>query len=179
MNSPSTFQSHFTLSTNVLCHIIAIALSQKLNDLVMVLSYIFVALMVIITGLGIGIGVGLTNTKNDDNLEISSETSTFSPSTTATTNKLKWKKKSSYPGPPRHHPITFSNATHGFLLTGSSKPVSQNVYEYSEDFYIYNSETDTWTESNSYKAGTRSFGYGVVQNGFASEMNLVLHTYIT
>merc|ERR1712226_131499 len=79
---------------------------------------------------------------------------------------LSWKKRTSYPGTPRHHPITFANSTHGFLLTGSA--IQRNGYlEPSNDFYIYDSNSDTWTETENFQGEPRSFGYGVAQGSNA------------
>lgn len=69
-----------------------------------------------------------------------------------------------FPGPARHHPITFANETHGFLLTGST--VEQSV---SSDFYLYDAASGSWADLSSNTASAfpgapRSFGYGVVLN---------------
>lgn len=66
-----------------------------------------------------------------------------------------------FPGAPRHHPITFANETHAFLMTGST--IEQSV---TSDFYLYDAASDTWTDllSNASTFPPRSFGYGVVLN---------------
>jgi hypothetical protein len=66
----------------------------------------------------------------------------------------------------RHHPITFANETHAFLLGGwSYTAVAAN------DFYMYDPMDDIWTEQDvsNLTVGTnyppaRSFAYGVVLN---------------
>jgi Galactose oxidase, central domain len=61
----------------------------------------------------------------------------------------------------RHHPITFANETHGFLLGGST--VSNSA---ANDFYLYDEASDTWTtvDSPPETFTARSFGYGIVLN---------------
>merc|ERR1719506_1832260 len=68
-----------------------------------------------------------------------------------------------------HHPITFANATHGFVLTGSTWTDS-----YTTALYIYEAATDTWTapaasfssSSSAYvfPGAPRSYGYGVASH---------------
>lgn len=76
---------------------------------------------------------------------------------------LQWEAMTAFPGPARHHPITFANETHGFLLTGST--IDQGV---SSDFYLYDAARDTWTDlsntTSAFPGAPRSFGYGVVLN---------------
>lgn len=68
-----------------------------------------------------------------------------------------------YPGEGRHHPITFANETHGFLLTGTTA-----ISSLTSDLFIYEEETDRWldvtnnTENAFSGFGSRSFGYGIV-----------------
>ena len=73
-----------------------------------------------------------------------------------------WQSKSSYSaGVGRHHPITFANETHGFVLGGTT----ENSRE-ANDFYIYDEATDSWTDISPSAAPfpPRSFGYGIVLN---------------
>ncbi|KAG7351203.1 galactose oxidase [Nitzschia inconspicua] len=76
------------------------------------------------------------------------------------TNTMTWEAKASFPGGGRHHPITFANATHGFLLTGSTAANS-----YMSDFWIYDADADTWTDLSNTPAAfpgdARTYGYGV------------------
>ena len=73
---------------------------------------------------------------------------------------LSWEARAEFPGGGRHHPITFANATHGFVLTGSTVKAS-----YTSDFWVYEAETDTWTDlsgtDSAFPGAPRSFGYGV------------------
>mmetsp|Transcript_25565 Transcript_25565/g.55897 ORF Transcript_25565/g.55897 Transcript_25565/m.55897 type:complete len:473 (-) Transcript_25565:110-1528(-) len=76
---------------------------------------------------------------------------------------LTWIPKSACPISGVHHPITFANETHGFLLTGSTYESTT-----SSEFYMYDESTDTWTdltassEESAFPGPARSFGYGVV-----------------
>lgn len=73
-----------------------------------------------------------------------------------------WQRKASYPGPSRHHPVTFANATHGFLLTGSCFSANGYSLEYDNLVYVYNKKEDSWTESNTpFPGEPRSFAYGI------------------
>jgi len=75
-----------------------------------------------------------------------------------------WVRKSGYDGIAhgRHHPITFANETHGFLLTGGT------WYDYeTSTFLMYEEETDTWTDLTTdaaFPGVARSFAYGVALN---------------
>lgn len=73
---------------------------------------------------------------------------------------LSWEPKATFPGGGRHHPITFANATHGFLLTGSG-----TVSSYMSDFWIYDAAADSWTDLSNTAAAfpgvARTYGYGV------------------
>ena len=40
---------------------------------------------------------------------------------------LVWEERTGYPGEGRHHPITFANETHAFLLTGTTVTNFDNV----------------------------------------------------
>mmetsp|Transcript_10251 Transcript_10251/g.22756 ORF Transcript_10251/g.22756 Transcript_10251/m.22756 type:complete len:477 (-) Transcript_10251:80-1510(-) len=61
----------------------------------------------------------------------------------------------------RHHPITFANDTHGFLLTGTTRSSL-----YTNDFLIYDESTDTWSNltntPSAFPGMPRTLGYGVV-----------------
>jgi hypothetical protein len=77
---------------------------------------------------------------------------------------ITWNQRTGYPGAGRHHPITFANETHGFLLTGTTATAP-----FTSDFYIYEEATDRWFDVTNHTAGSawngfgpRSFGYGVV-----------------
>jgi hypothetical protein len=73
---------------------------------------------------------------------------------------LKWEQVTGYPGEGRHHPITFANETHGFLLTGST--FTSTV---TSDFYMYHETTDEWTDisiTSAFPGEPRGYGYGVV-----------------
>jgi len=81
---------------------------------------------------------------------------------------LVWQSAAPYPGPGRHHPITFANETHAFVWTGSTA-----VSAATSDFYVYEEATDSWTDlgtpaddttRNGARPAARSFGYGVVLN---------------
>ncbi|CAB9511859.1 Kelch repeat type 1-containing protein [Seminavis robusta] len=77
---------------------------------------------------------------------------------------MEWQPRSSYnafgdENLGRHHPIVFSNETHGFLLGGTTLNESA-----ANDFYLYEEATDTWTRLPTPPWTPRSFGYGVVLN---------------
>jgi hypothetical protein len=75
-------------------------------------------------------------------------------------DSMSWEPMATFPGGGRHHPITFANATHGFLLTGSTAASS-----YMADFWIYDAAADTWTDLSNTPAAfpgvARSYGYGL------------------
>ena len=75
-------------------------------------------------------------------------------------NSLVWEARAEFPGGGRHHPIMFANATHGFLLSGSTMEAS-----YTSDLWMYEAETDIWTDlsgtDSAFPGAPRSFGYGV------------------
>lgn len=79
----------------------------------------------------------------------------------ADSQQLTWVPRAPCPIPGVHHPITFANETHGFLLTGST---SQSTT--SSEFYIYDESNDEWMDltstSSAFPGEARSFGYGVV-----------------
>ena len=62
-----------------------------------------------------------------------------------------------YPGGGRHHPITFANETHAFLLTGTT---SASIA--TREVFLYTEADDTWTQLPDVPGPARSFGYGVV-----------------
>lgn len=75
-------------------------------------------------------------------------------------DSLVWEARQEFPGGGRHHPITFANATHGFVLTGSTSEES-----YTSDFWVYEEATDSWTNltetDSAFPGAPRSYGYGV------------------
>ena len=82
------------------------------------------------------------------------------PTAANASQNLIWKAKTPCPIPGVHHPITFANETHGFLLTGST-----NNAPATSEFYIYDEVADEWTDMSATFAPpgpARSFGYGVV-----------------
>jgi N-acetylneuraminic acid mutarotase len=77
-----------------------------------------------------------------------------------------WEPRSSYESDAslqlgRHHPITFANETHGFVLGGSTPS-----FDVANDFYQYEEASDTWTLLAPPPANftERSYGYGIVLN---------------
>jgi len=103
---------------------------------------------------------------------------------------FQWQERSPYTSAPpntqmmissgRHHPITFANETHGFVLGGTTIAAAGSVTD--NNFYIYEEATDTWTivPMNNPAFTPRSFGYGVVLNewnhskaylGFGASLN--------
>ena len=79
---------------------------------------------------------------------------------------LEWEPRSSYSTVGRHHPITFANETHAFLLGGTTPDSAA-----ANDFYLYEEATDQWTDlsttGSAFPGEPRSFGYGVVLNNRA------------
>ena len=75
-------------------------------------------------------------------------------------DSLVWEARAEFPGGGRHHPITFANATHGFVVTGTIPDGS-----YTSDFWVYEASTDTWTDlsrtDSAFPGLPRSYGYGV------------------
>lgn len=73
---------------------------------------------------------------------------------------LSWEERAAFPGGGRHHPITFANETHGFVLSGSTQTET-----YTSDFWAYEAATDKWTNLTgtdaAFPGAPRSFGYGV------------------
>ena len=83
---------------------------------------------------------------------------------TAMVSSMSWQAVASLPAAGRHHPITFANETHGFLLTGTTV-----LNSYTSDMYLYDPRTDTWTEllptddaASTTAPVARSYSYGVV-----------------
>jgi len=75
-------------------------------------------------------------------------------------DSLAWKARAEFPGRGLHHPITFANTTHGFVLSGTTNGAS-----YTSDLWVYEAETDRWTDvsatGSAFPGEPRSFGYGV------------------
>jgi len=75
-------------------------------------------------------------------------------------DSLVWEARTEFPGGGRHHPITFANSTHGFVLSGSTLQEP-----YTSDFWSYEAATDSWTDlsgtDSAFPGTPRSFGYGV------------------
>lgn len=80
--------------------------------------------------------------------------------------ELSWKSRASYDTSVnsalgRHHPITFANETHGFVIGGSTMTV-----EAINDLHIYDEKSNVWTDKSSALAGQnfspRTYSYGVV-----------------
>jgi len=74
-----------------------------------------------------------------------------------------WHQKTSYPAAGRHHPITFANETHAFVLTGGT----WSEFETST-FLMYDESSDSWTDltnsDSAFPGLARSFAYGIVLN---------------
>jgi len=73
-----------------------------------------------------------------------------------------WEQKASYPGDGRHHPVTFSIDSVGYLLTGSTDTESVT-----DDFYEYDPVADSWSSLPNFPGPARSFSYGATANGKA------------
>lgn len=75
-------------------------------------------------------------------------------------DSLVWEARNEFPGGGRHHPITFANATHGFVLSGSTAQSS-----YTSDFWVYEVATDSWKNltgtSSAFPGIPRTQAYGV------------------
>jgi hypothetical protein len=73
-------------------------------------------------------------------------------------DSMTWQSVASLPAEGRHHPITFANETHGFLLTGTTAANS-----FTSDMYLYDPSTDTWAALESdLPLLPRSYSYGIV-----------------
>lgn len=89
------------------------------------------------------------------------------PATSASLEEpLTWIPRSSYDATPdeslgRHHPITFANETHGFVLGGSTFAVGAVP-----DLHVYDEASDVWIDASRALIGSpyppRTYGYGVV-----------------
>ncbi len=66
-----------------------------------------------------------------------------------------WEEKTAHPGDGRHHPITFAIDSKAYLLTGSTD--TEGV---TNDFYEYDSGTDSWTPLTDFPGPARSYAYG-------------------
>lgn len=66
-----------------------------------------------------------------------------------------WTQVASFPGAPRHHPITFSLNGFGYVMAGSSDT------EDLQDLYKYDPIADSWTQLPDFPGGQRGFSYGV------------------
>jgi hypothetical protein len=88
-------------------------------------------------------------------------TGAISMPTARASEQLLWQARAPCPIAGVHHPITFANETHAFLLTGST----YNGPATSE-FYVYDEAADSWADLSgtpaAYPGPARSFGYGVV-----------------
>lgn len=81
---------------------------------------------------------------------------------TASLFAQEWSVMPSYNGDSRHHPITFSNDTYGFVIAGQTGPG-----EYLEDVHRFDSQTNTWEQLANFPGGPRGFGYGVASGNKA------------
>lgn len=75
------------------------------------------------------------------------------------TSALEWQERPNYPSPGRHHPITFANETHAFLLTGTTA----DALAATNEVWVYSESDDRWSQLPAdFPGPARSFGYGVV-----------------
>ncbi len=72
-----------------------------------------------------------------------------------------WSAMDSLPGPARHHPVTFSLGKFGYVLTGSTTTGVTN------DFYRYDSDSNSWTRLEDFPGEGRSYSYGVTSDSVA------------
>ncbi len=82
-----------------------------------------------------------------------------------------WQQLSNFPADGRHHPITFANNEHGFVISGS----------YLTDAYKYDKINDTWTQLQDFPSTGRGYAYGVsigdkAYLGFGSTSNGIYPT---
>lgn len=70
-------------------------------------------------------------------------------------NAQSWEQKASHPGAGRHHPVTFSIDSMGYLLTGSTDADGTT-----DNFYKYDPLADSWTTLPSFPGTARSYSYG-------------------
>ncbi|MFB1019188.1 MAG: kelch repeat-containing protein [Flavobacteriales bacterium] len=73
-----------------------------------------------------------------------------------------WVQLEDYPGLGRNHPITFSIGTDGYVLAGQNENGS-----YVNDFYKYDTTTDSWTQLPNFPGYPRGYAYGIEHNGKA------------
>jgi len=73
---------------------------------------------------------------------------------------MAWKKMANFPAAGRHHPITFANKTHAFVLGGTTQQDFAT-----KDFWYYDAEADLWVDltntDSGYPGEAISFAYGV------------------
>ena len=78
----------------------------------------------------------------------------------ANPDSMVWESRAEFPGGGRHHPITFGNKTHAFVLSGSTM-----TRAYTSDFWMYEASSDTWKNltgtPSDFPGSKRSYGYGV------------------
>jgi len=78
----------------------------------------------------------------------------------ANSDSMVWESRAEFPGGGRHHPITFGNKTHAFVLSGSTM-----TRAYTSDFWMYEASSDTWKNltgtPSDFPGSKRSYGYGV------------------
>ena len=75
-------------------------------------------------------------------------------------SSLMWERARPFPGPGRHHPVTFANETHAFFLSGTTDTALGTA-----DFFMYDATADRWTNLTNtapFPGDPFSFGYGVV-----------------
>jgi N-acetylneuraminic acid mutarotase len=63
----------------------------------------------------------------------------------------------------RNHPITFSIGKYGYYLGGYDAYTSNSTLN---DFYRFDSESETWEQMEDFPGGERGFAYGVEYNGY-------------
>ncbi len=71
-----------------------------------------------------------------------------------------WEQKASYPGVPRHHPVTWGIGDYGYVLTGgdaNNTPL--------KDFYQYDVANDTWAQLPDFPGTARMYSIGTAYNG--------------
>ena len=81
---------------------------------------------------------------------------------------LVWEPRTEFPGGGRHHPITFANSTHGFVLSGSTL---QDFY--TSDFWAYEAETETWTDLS----GTVAAFPGTARSFVSTRVHITPHLW--
>ncbi len=63
----------------------------------------------------------------------------------------------------RNHPITFSIGQYGYYLTGFDAFGNNTTLD---DFYRFDSNTETWEQMEDFPGGARGFAYGVEHQGY-------------